>query len=85
MLEARDIDGKPRYTGKAMTYGIFSSAGNLIAWCDSQDAALTALRDLVDEEPEAADELAAIPVTETGRPCGKAILASAAVQQATAA
>jgi len=60
-------------------------SGNLIAWCDSQDAALKALRDLVDEEPEAADEVAAIPVTETGRPCGEAILASAAVKQATAA
>lgn len=74
-----------RSLGKAMTYGIFSSAGNLIAWCDSQDAALKALRDLVDEEPEAADEVAAIPATETGRPCGEAILASAAVKQATAA
>ena len=68
-----------------MTYGIFSSAGNLIAWCDSQEAALTALRDLVDEEPEAADEVAAIPVTETGRPCGEAILASTALEHAAAA
>jgi hypothetical protein len=72
-----------------MTYGIFSSAGNLIAWCDrseigQQDAALKALRDLVDEEPEGADEVAAIPVTETGRPCGDAILASAAVKHAAA-
>lgn len=67
-----------------MNYGIFSSAGNLIAWCDSQDAALNALRELVDEEPEAADEVAAIPVTETGRPCGEAILGSAAVEHATA-
>lgn len=85
MLEAHDIGSKPGYTGKAMVYGIFSSAGNLIAWCDSQDAALKALRNLVDEEPEAADEVAAIPVTETGRPCGEAILASAAIQDATAA
>jgi hypothetical protein len=68
-----------------MTYGIFSSAGNLIAWCDSQDAALKALRDLVAEEPEAADEVAAIPVTETGCPCGEAILGSATVEHATAA
>lgn len=67
-----------------MNYGIFSSAGNLIAWCDSQDAALEALRELVEEEPEAADEVAAFPVTETGRPCGEAILASAAVGHATA-
>ncbi len=71
----RDIAGWSRYTRQAVTYGIFSSAGNLIAWCDSQDAALTALRDLVNEEHEAADEVAAIPVTETGRPCGEAILA----------
>ena len=67
-----------------MTYGIFSSAGNLMVWCDSQDAALKALHDLVDEA-EAADEVAAIPVTETGRPYGEAILASTAVQHATAA
>ena len=67
-----------RHQQKTMTYGIFSSAGNLIAWCDSQDAALKALRGLVDEEPEAADGVAAIPVTETGRPCGEAILASTA-------
>jgi hypothetical protein len=68
-----------------MTYGIFSSAGNLIAWCDSHDAALKALRDLVDEEPETADEVAAIPVTEAGRPCGEAILGSSAHEHATAA
>ncbi len=74
-----------RYAGKAMTYGIFSSAGNLIAWCDSQEAALKALRDLVDEEPEAADEVAAIPVTETGRPCGEAILASTVLAHTTTA
>lgn len=73
-----------------MTYGIFSSAGNLIAWCDrseigQHDAALKALRDLVDEEPETADEVAAIPVTEAGRPCGEAILGSSAHEHATAA
>ncbi len=84
MLEACDIDTRPRYTGKTMTYGIFSSAGNLIAWCDSQEAALKALRDLVAEEPEAADEVAAIPVTKTGRPCGEAILASTALEHAAA-
>jgi hypothetical protein len=68
-----------------MTYGIFSSAGNLIAWCDSHDAALKTLSDLIEEEPEAADDVAAIPVTETGRPCGEAILGSTAIAQATAA
>jgi hypothetical protein len=68
-----------------MTYGIFSSPGNLIAWCDSQDAALETLRHLAEAEPEAADEVAAIPVTETGRPCGKAILGSTALKHATAA
>jgi len=67
-----------------MTYGIFSSAGNVIAWCDSRDAALKALRDLVGEEPGAADDVAAIPVRDTGRPCGAAILGSAAVEHATA-
>lgn len=64
---------------------IFSSAGNLIAWCNSQEAALKALRDLVAEEPEAADEAAAILVTEAGRPCGEAMLASTALEHAASA
>jgi hypothetical protein len=68
-----------------MTYGIFSATGNLIAWCDSQDVALETLYHLVEAEPEAADDVAAIPVTETGRPCGEAILGSTALKHATAA
>jgi hypothetical protein len=68
-----------------MTYGIFSTTGNLIAWCDSKDAALETLRHLVEAEPETADDVAAIPVTETGRPCGEAILGSTALEHATAA
>jgi hypothetical protein len=73
------------YTRKTMIYGIFSSSGNLIAWCESRDSALETLRHLVEAEPEAADDVAAIPVTETGRPCGEAILGSIALERATAA
>ncbi len=73
LLGTDDLSGVP---GEVQSYGIFSSTGNLITWCSSQVAALEILRDLVKEEPGEADEIAAIPVTETGRPCGKAILAS---------
>ena len=61
-----------------MTHGIFTSTGNLIAWCDSREDAIAMMRNIVHDEPEAADEIAAIPVTETGRPCGAAIPGSAA-------
>lgn len=64
-----------------MTYGIFSSAGNLIAWCDSREDALTTLRNLIADDPTAANEVAAIPVTATGRPCGPAIPAGAATAE----
>lgn len=64
-----------------MTYGIFSSAGNLIAWCDSREEALTTLRILIEDDPTAADDLAAIPVTATGRPCGPAIPAGVATAE----
>ncbi len=64
-----------------MTYGIFSSAGNLIAWCESHEDALATLRNLIADDPTAADDLAAIPVTATGRPCGPAILAGTATAE----
>jgi hypothetical protein len=68
-----------------MNYGIFSSAGNLICWCDSHEAALEMLHYLVEDEPEAADEVGAIPVDETCCPCGEVILGSFALAHATAA
>jgi hypothetical protein len=68
-----------------MTYAIFSVTGNLIAWCGSQNAALATLRHLAEAEPEAADDVAAIPVTGAGCPCGEAILGSTAVKHPTAA
>lgn len=64
-----------------MRYGIFSSAGNLIAWCDSREDALASLRNLIADDPTAAEELAAIPVTATGRPRGPAILAGTATAE----
>ena len=59
-----------------MTHGIFTSTGNLVAWFDTEDEALAALGDLVAEEPEAADEIAAIPFDDEGRACGPAIKGS---------
>jgi hypothetical protein len=69
-----------------MTYGIFSSAGNLIAWCDRSEIgqhedALASMRNLIEDDPTAADDLAAIPVTAIGRPCGPAILAGTATAE----
>jgi hypothetical protein len=85
MSKAHDIESRPMYTRKTMTYGIFSTTGNLIAWCNSHDAALETLSHLVEAEPEAAGDVAAIPETKTGRPCGEAILGSTVVEHATAA
>ena len=63
-----------------MTYGIFTSTGNLIAWCESRDEAMAMMRDLVHDEPEAAEEIAAVPVDDRHRPCGdaKSLVACAA-------
>ena len=59
-----------------MRYGIFTSTGNVVAWYDSEDEALAALSDLVAEEPEAADEIAAIPFDDEGHANGPAIKGS---------
>ena len=53
-----------------MTHGIFTRTGNLVAWFESEQDALAALAELVRNEPEAADEIAAIPVDHDGRACG---------------
>jgi hypothetical protein len=59
-----------------MTYGIFTSTGNLVAWFDTEEDALTALGELVAEGPEAADGVAAIPVDDDGKACGPAVKGS---------
>jgi hypothetical protein len=59
-----------------MTHGIFTSSANLAAWYEPEVDALVALRDLVAEEPEAADEIAAIPFDDDGHACGPAIKGS---------
>ena len=59
-----------------MTHGIFTSTGNLVAWFETKDEAMAALSDLVAEEPEAADEIAAIPFDDEGHACGPAIKGS---------
>jgi len=68
-----------------MTHGIFTSTGNLVAWFDTDDEALAALSDLVAEEPEAADEIAAIPFDEKGHACGPAIAGSTLLPQSAGA
>ena len=64
-----------------MTHGIFTSTGNLVAWFETEDEALAALSDLVAEEPEAADEIAAIPFDDEGHACGPAIKGSSLLPQ----
>jgi hypothetical protein len=59
-----------------MTHGIFTSTGNLVAWFDSEQDALAALAGLARDEPEAADEIAAIPFDDDGKACGPAVKGS---------
>jgi len=59
-----------------MNEGIFTCSGNVVAWFDTEAEALAALSDLVTEEPEAADEIAAIPFDDEGHACGPAIKGS---------
>ena len=59
-----------------MTHGIFTSTGNLVAWFESEQDALTALAELARDEPEAADEIAAIPFGDDGNACGPAVKGS---------
>jgi hypothetical protein len=61
-----------------MTHGILTSTGNVVAWFDTEDEALAALGDLVAEEPEAADEIAAIPFDDEGHACDQGLDAVAA-------
>jgi hypothetical protein len=64
-----------------MTHGIFTSTGNVVAWFDTEDDALAALSDLVAKEPEAADEIAAMPFDDEGHACGPAITGATLLQQ----
>jgi hypothetical protein len=59
-----------------MTHGVFTSTGNVVAWFDSEDEAVAALSELVADELEAADEIAAIPFDDDGHACGPAIMGS---------
>ena len=65
-----------------MTHGIFTGTGNLVAWFDSEQDALTALAALARDEPEAADEIAAIPFDDDGKACGPAVKGSTLLTQA---
>ena len=66
----------------AMTHGIFTSTGNLVAWFESEQDALAALAELARDEPEAADEVAAIPFGDDGKACGPAVKGSALLPKA---
>jgi hypothetical protein len=65
-----------------MTHGIFTSTGNLVAWFESEQDALAALAELARDEPEAADEVAAIPFGDDGKACGPAVKGSALLPKA---
>ena len=83
-LHLHDDRGRVSWTSGStvMTHGIFTSTGNVVAWFDTEDEALAALGNLVAEEPEAADEIAAIPFDDEGHACGPAIKGSTMCRQA---
>ena len=80
---AEPDSGTVRSQPVPLTHGIFTSTGNVVAWFDTEDEALAALSELVADEPEAADEVAAIPFDEEGRSCGPAIKGSTLVPPRT--
>jgi hypothetical protein len=61
---------------ETVTCGIFTSTGNLVSWFDTEEDALAALGELVADEPETADQIAAIPFDDDGKACGPAIKGS---------
>lgn len=65
-----------------MTHGIFTSTGNLVAWFESEQDALVALAELARDEPEAADEIAAIPFDDDGKAAGPAVKGSTLLAKA---
>lgn len=65
-----------------MTHGMFTSTGDLVAWFQNEQDALAALAELARDEPEAADEIAAIPFDEGGKAWGPAVKGSALLVKA---
>lgn len=65
-----------RSSARAMPHGIYTSTGNVVARCETTDQALAAPNHLEAEEPESADEIAAIPFDDDGHACGPAIRGS---------
>jgi hypothetical protein len=57
-------------------HGIFTSTGNLVAWFESEQEVLAALAEHARDEPEAADEIAAIQFDDDGRTCGPSVAGS---------
>jgi len=60
-----------------MTYSIFDSTGNLIDAFGQRDAAVMALRALVQTEPQAADDVFLVAQNDEGEMVGDAIYGGA--------
>lgn len=59
-----------------MTYSIFTSTGNLVDAFDDRDAALALLREIVQSEPEAADEVFLVAQDDEGNFVGETVYGS---------
>jgi hypothetical protein len=59
-----------------MTYSIFDSTGNLVDAFDDRDAAIAALRAIVQAEPEAADDVFLVAQDEDGHMVGDPVYGS---------
>lgn len=59
-----------------MTYSIFDSTGNLVDAFDRRDAAIAALKAIVQAEPDAADEVFMVAQDDEGKMVGDTIYGS---------
>lgn len=59
-----------------MTYSIFDSTGNLVDAFEERDAAIAALRAIVQAEPDAADEVFMVAQDDEGNMVGETIYGS---------
>ena len=59
-----------------MTYSIFDSTGNLVDAFEARDAAIAALRAIVQAEPDAADEVFMVAQDDEGNMVGETMYGS---------
>jgi hypothetical protein len=59
-----------------MTYSIFDSTGNLVDAFEERDAAIAALRAIVQAEPDAADEVFIVAQDDEGNMVGETMYGS---------